>query len=127
MTKDISIKGIIIALIIALILDVISGVVAVFLFASDFTEEAILAIQNSSNLLIFALFASALSSIIGGYICAHYAKLAPYKNAAIFGGLGVAISSIFATFDPAWFDIAGFITTVPAALLGGYLHVKKNA
>jgi hypothetical protein len=85
-----------------------------------------LAIQNNSNLLVFALFASAVSSIIGGYICAHYAKSSPYKNAAIFGGLGTALSCVFATFDPMWFDVSAVITTIPAAVLGAYLHVKKN-
>lgn len=125
--KNISIKGIVIAFVIAIILDFISGVIAIPIFAGALTEEALATIQYQTNFLIYALTVSALTSVLGGYISAQYGKLAPYKNSALFGFLGVATSALLASYDPLWFDIIGFITTVPAALFGGYISVKKNA
>jgi hypothetical protein len=125
--ENISIKGIVIAMVVALLLDVIFGLAAIPIFAESMTEEALEALDSDARILFYAIIISAITSLIGGYISAQYGKLAPYKNSTIFGCLGVAISMALATYDPVWFDITGFITTIPAALLGGYISAKRNA
>ena len=125
--KNISIKGIIIAVLVAITLDIITGYLAVPIFTGSVSIEAFSALANETSVLIYALTTSLLSTILGGYICAQYGKLAPYRNSAIFGMVGVVISIFLATFEPIWFDTIGFITVIPAAMLGGYISVKRNA
>ena len=125
--NKISVKGISIAIIVTLILDTVGGVVGVLLFSESMTEEAILAIEKQTSFLLYALVIGLLTTVLGGYICAKYGKAAPYKNSIIFGFFGVAIGLMLATFDPMWFDILGFVTVIPAAVLGGYIAITKNA
>jgi len=124
--ENISFKGIIIAVVITAILDIIGGIAGVLLFAETLSEEAMLAVEKQTDFLVYALIVGLLTTVLGGYICAKFGKLAPYKNSAIFGALGVAISLILATFDTIWFDVAASIAVLPAALLGAYLVASKN-
>ena len=124
--EHISIKGIIIAIIITLILDTIGAFAGIALFAESLTEEAISDLEIQTNFLLYALVIGLLTTVIGGYVSAKYGKLAPYRNSAIFGFVGIVIGLMLATFDPMWFDIAGFVTVIPAAMLGGYFIARKN-
>jgi hypothetical protein len=125
--ENISIKGIVIAMVVASLLDVVGGVAAIPIFAESMSDVALLADVNDSQVFLYILVVSFITSIIGGHISAQYGKLAPYKNSAIFGSLGVALSIVLATYDPAWVDITGFITTIPAALIGGHISATRNA
>jgi hypothetical protein len=125
--KNISIKGIVIAVIVALILDIIGGIAGIPLFAESMTEEAILAVEKQTNFLLYSLVIGSLTTVLGGYISAKYGKLAPYKNSVIFGLIGVIIGLMLATFDPLWFDIIGFISLIPASVLGAYFIASKSA
>jgi len=125
--ENISIKGIVIAIIVTIVLDTIGGFAGIPLFAEAMTEDATLAIQKQSSFLIYALVIGLLTTVLGGYICARYGRQAPYKNAVIFGFIGVVVGLMLATFDPIWFDVVGFITVIPAAMLGGYFVASKNA
>jgi uncharacterized protein YacL len=125
--ENVSIKGLIIAIVVTLLLDTVGGIAGIPLFAEAMTEEAMLGIEKQTDFLIYALVVGLLTTFIGGYICAKYGKLAPYKNATIFGVIGVAFGLMLATFDPLWFDILGFITVIPAAMLGAHIVARKNA
>jgi len=105
--KNVSIKGLLIAIVVTLLLDTVGGVAGIPLFAKDMSDEAIMAIYKQTNFLIYALVAGLLTTFLGGYICGKYGKYAPYKNSIIFGVLGVVIGLVFVTFDPLWFDIIG--------------------
>lgn len=124
--ENVSIKGLVIAIVITLIFDMIIGVVGLTIFAGEMTEEAMLAIEKQTNFLLYALVAGILSTTLGGYVSARYGVLAPYKNSAVFGVIGVLFSLLLATFDPMWFDIFGFLTVIPAAMFGGYLVAIKK-
>lgn len=124
--ENVSIKGLGIAIVITLVFDMIIGAIGFTIFAGEMTEEAMLAMAKQTSFLLYALFAGILSTILGGYISARYGVLAPYKNSAIFGVVGVLFSLLLATFDPIWFDVVGFLTVIPAAMFGGYLVAKKN-
>lgn len=127
MTENISIKGIVIAIIVAAILDVISGIAGIIFFAESMSEEALLAVVKQTNFLLYFLVLGTFSTFFGGYICAKFGKLAPYKNAVIFGLIAVIIGLTLAEYDPLWFDIIGFISHILASLLGAYFVANKSA
>ncbi|MEH6451296.1 MAG: hypothetical protein V7765_21725 [Oleispira sp.] len=122
--KDISFKGIIIALVIAIVLDIVSGIAGAFVFMDSFknANEGL-----PTDFLVFSLIISFITTVIGGYISANIGNLAPYKNALIFAGIGMVLSMATSTFDPIWFDTIGLISLIPAAILGASLAVKKDS
>ena len=124
--ENISIKGIIIGLVVMLILDAISGIAMIFVFAEDLTPEAIEALEGTTNQLIFSLIFGNISVVVAGYIAAKFGKLAPYKNSIVIGVTGVIVGLFFINTYPMWFNILAFLTVVPAAMLGGYFIARKN-
>ena len=124
--ENVSIKGLGIAVIITLLLDTLGGIAGIQLFAEAMTEKAKLAIEKQTNFLLYALVVGSLTTLLGAFISAKYGKLAPYKNASIFGVIGVLMGLIFATFEPIWFDLVAFVTTIPLSIFGGYLVARKN-
>ena len=124
--ENISIKGIIIGLIVMVILDTISGISMVLIFAEGFTPEAIETIEGQTNPLIFSLVFGTLSVVVAAYIAAKFGKLAPYKNSIVIGVIGLIAGIFFITSFPMWFNILQFLTVIPAALLGGYFIARKN-
>lgn len=117
----------IIGIIVMSILDLIGGIAGFMLFAGSMSEDVIKALHSNTGFLLYALVLGFLTTSLGGYICAKFGKLAPYKNSAIFGAIGVIIGLFFATFDPVWFDIVSTVAVIPAAMLGGYFVAIKNA
>lgn len=124
--KNISVKGIIIALITMFLLDIISGIVMIILFAKGYSPAEIEALQGETNTLIFSLVFGNISTVIAGYIAAKFGKLAPYKNSMVIGVVGVFIGIFFISTYPLWFSILGILTAIPAAMLGGYFIARKN-
>ena len=124
--ENISIKGIIIGLIVILILDTVSGITMIFLFADGFSPEAMEALESKTNPLIFSLVFGNVSVIVAGYIAAKFGKLAPYKNSIVIGVIGILFGLFFINAYPMWFNILAFLTVVPAAMLGGYFIARKN-
>ena len=123
--ENISIKGLVIALIVAVALDLVGGMLAIPLFATEFTEEGIDLLFQQNNVLLYALAVGTFSTFIGGLICAKFGDLAPVKNAMIFSAIGVVSSLAMATYDPAWLDIVGCLLIIPAAILGAKIGIKK--
>lgn len=111
-------------MVIAIILDIVSGIAGAFLFIDSF-ENANAGLPT--DFLVFSLIISFITTVIGGYISANIGSLAPYKNALFFAGAGIIIGLSTATFDPIWFDTIGFISLIPAAMLGAKLVVKKDS
>jgi hypothetical protein len=124
--EDVSIKGLVIAIIVALLLNTLGGVAGVSLFAEAMTQESVLAIEKQTHFLFFAFVVGLFATFAGGYISAKFGKLAPYRNATIFGVIGAVLGLMLATFDPLWFDFLGIILVVPVAILGGYVVARKN-
>ena len=98
----------------------------IFLFSKDLSEEALILVAQRQNFLLWSLFIGTFSTVIGGFIAAKIGKLAPYKNAAVIGVLGVVIGVILGGETPLWFDVTAFLTVIPAALLGGYFVARKT-
>ncbi len=127
MLNEISIKGLILAMLASLALAALGGVVGVTVFAESMTVKALHAIDKQANFLIFSAIVGALATILGGYISAKYGKEAVYRNAFSFGLLSLVLGLLVAEYDPVWIDILGFISVIPLSMLGGYVFVRKSA
>tara|TARA_R110001599_G_scaffold352201_1_gene586273 strand:+ start:160 stop:540 length:381 start_codon:yes stop_codon:yes gene_type:complete len=125
--SNISIKGIILGVIAILVIDIISGIAMIPIFASNMSEESIEKIFLETGPLIYSLILGTLSTVIGGFIAANIGRQAAYKNAAILGVIGLFFGVLMSEGLPLWFNIIGFVTVIPASLIGGYFAIRKNA
>ncbi len=116
--KGICFKGIFWGIIAIAIIDILGAISGIFLFVPDLSETAI---NQNQNFLLWGLTIGTLATVIGGFIAARYARTAPYTHAAIIGLLGILSGLLNLGKAPFWFDLAGFLTVIPAALLGGFL------
>ena len=132
--KKISIKGIVLGVIATIGLDTVAGVVLVLifgghLFKSGITnqqlEEAMTVVAQGNNFLISSLIIGTLTTVLGGYIAARVARKEVYLNSGIVGLFGIFSGVFLAGGYPIWFNVAAFLTVVPAALTGGHLAKSK--
>jgi len=126
------------AMIISLALDVVGGVVLVGMFGSVFggriesnmtpeqVEAAIRQITGTTEFLMTSLVYGMGTTLIGGYIAARLARSHPYFNALAVGVAGIVISLLLADDTPWWFDLLGFVMTLPVAVAGGHLFVRSK-
>jgi len=126
----ISIKGVILATVVAIIMDIIAGIVMMAILGSHsfkvgMTEqqmhEAILAVTFSTDFLLGSVIFGTLSTIVGGYIAAQVAQNNYYMNAAVIGVLGIVLNALTTTDYPIWFNSLNILLALPAALMGGHL------
>ena len=134
-----SLKGIILAILLMLMLDTISGVALMGVMGSHVFQEgltdqqmneAIAALTHNRDFLLWSLILGTLSTIVAGYVAARIAKREHYLNAGIVGVLGIVMGLIFSKDYPLWFNVLGFLLVLPAALLGGYFakaRIEHNA
>ena len=125
--KKISIKGILLGCLAVVVIDLISGVAIALMLVEDFSEEAFSALETQTNYLLFGLIIGTLSVVVGGYIAAKISKTSPYLNSAFIALIGIVIGLLIGSGEPLWFDVAGYASIIPAALLGGHLaSIKKT-
>lgn len=131
----INFKGIILAALFVLILDTISGIVMIVFMGGGSLQEgmtaeqmsdAIAAVTLGTNFLFGSLVLGSLSTIAGGYVAARIAKKEFYLNAGAIGVLGIIFGVLLASNYPFWFNVLGFLSALPAALLGGHLARSRN-
>ena len=131
----VSFKGIVLAALVVLVLDTIAGLgMAVFMGDSSLlegndqqTKDAIEALTLSTNFLLGSVIFGTLATIVGGYVAGRIGKTAPYLNAGIIGVLGIVFGLLLNKDYPLWFNVAGFVSVLPAALLGGHLARSRVA
>src|SRR5271166_328448 len=102
----ISIKGVILAIVVVFILDIITGIVMMAILGSHSVKagmtkqqmhEAVVAVTLSTGFLLGSVIFGTLSTILGGYIAAQVAKSNYYMNAAVIGVLGIVLNALTAT------------------------------
>jgi hypothetical protein len=134
--KRISIKGIALGAIATIILDLIVAVVLMIIFGGHVFKsgmpaqqmaEALTAVARGNDFLIASLILGTLTTVVGGYIAARIAKKEIYLNSGIVGIIGMVLGVFLGGQSPMWFNAAGFLTTVPAALAGGYLAKLRQS
>jgi hypothetical protein len=62
-----------------------------------------------------------LATVLGGYVAARTAEVAPLLNAACVGVFDIVLGIFFIGESPLWFSLIGLLLTMPAAVAGGVL------
>jgi hypothetical protein len=132
---NISLKGIILAIMLVVALDTISGIAIMPIFFggdaldAEMTEQerndAITAVTLTTNFLLTSLIRGVLSIMVGGYVAVRIAKKEPYLNAGAFGAAGIILKVLFLKTLPLWFNVSSLLLVLPAALLGGQLAKSR--
>ena len=131
--RGISFKAVLIATVAVFGLDIFVGSVLVGIFSEGFSPEmteqemdALFAglLENGAYMFWSAVLGT-LTTIVGGYIAARKAGSLPYKNAFAFGLLGILIGSFMMGDLPTWYNVLWVVTTLPAALCGGYIAKRQ--
>lgn len=92
----------------------------------DFSNT-IVAPTERNHVVLVLLAIGAITTMIGGYIAARIARKNIYLNAGAVGAIGVIMGILGRGNNPAWFDMIGLVTIIPAALLGGLLAEKHKS
>lgn len=129
---NISLRAVILASLAVFGIDIVWNFLLISLFGgptfgSGMSEEqmrrAFQVLYQDARYLTFALIFGTASTVLGGYLAARLARAVPYFNALAFGLLGLLVNMLASADVPTWFEIIGFGSTLPAALLGG--HIAK--
>jgi hypothetical protein len=135
--KRFNTKAILIGTLTMLVLDLLSGVVSFIVFSGDAlsagaTQADITAvakiIEQDTAYLLFSLLIGTLSTVTGAYVAARLAKNLPLFNACAVGVLGLLAGVLLGaqSESPWWFNTLGYLFTVPAALVGGWLARRDS-
>jgi hypothetical protein len=130
--KRFNIKAVALGTLAMLALDLLTGIVLFMLFSGDSlsagaTQDEIVAvakvIEQDSGFLLLGLLLGTLSMVLGAYLAARLAKHLPLFNACAVGVLGIAAGFVLGGSgeSPWWFNAIGYLSTIPAALVGGWL------
>lgn len=84
-------------------------------------EAAVQALQQNGRFLLTSLVVGLGFSALGGYVAARTAKHDLYLHAGLVGVAGLLFGLVAGGGGPFWFNVAGFLLVIPAALYGGYL------
>lgn len=105
----------------------VSTFYSIFLFISGVPlYQLIERIPSSGFVVDMGVFSEFFATMLGGYTAARIAKHSELKHALAVGILleSVAIMDTYITphYFPMWYSIIWLSTTIPAAVLGGYLR-----
>ena len=102
------------------------GIWYVMTSGSQSLEQMLEGMSTSALILSLSLAIGLLGTALGGYVAGLVAKAHQLLNASCVGILGI-VFSLFFTGYPTWFNVAGYTLTIPAAMLGGKLSIRKES
>lgn len=88
-------------------------------------EEAMQAATQHGGFLVTSLIVGLGFSALGGYVAARVAKKELYLNAGLVGVFSLLVGLFTGGQGPIWFNIAGYLLVIPAALYGGYFADRR--
>lgn len=98
----------------------------------DLSEEAIKKLLASPEHLLILGIIGVLCTVLGGYISGRLAKDVEVKHGTLVGLVSlvlVALQEVMLVESspvPQWYEVVGYLVTVPAAALGGYLAQRQR-
>jgi hypothetical protein len=134
--RNISIKAVLSGSALGFLLDLLCGAVLTFVFGAaafgpGVTEaEARQALQVASHepsFLLASLVLGSITTVVAGFAGALLARRLPYMNSAAVGVVGLAVGAFLADGTlPLWFNVLGFASVLPMALVGGHLAKRRQ-
>ena len=131
--KKISIKGIILGCLVdwaislgaGLAIGIVTAIVSII--RNGIPENPEIFAKNIMTPTIYglALVVGSLGTFIGGFVTGKIAKRSELLNAGLMGLLSL-LSAIPFMNGPLVYDAVGYGLTIPLAIMGGYLALKKN-
>jgi hypothetical protein len=126
-------KAIIVAMLLSLALDVVGSIALVAGFGLELTEQmtpeqtqaAIEAVTSTQGFLFASLLYGTATTVFGGFVAARLARSHPYFNAMAIGVLGIVLGLLLGGDAPFWFEAIGFLMSVPAAVFGGRIALRR--
>jgi len=114
-------------LVIMLALDLLTGFAVLVLWPGDTRTSAdVAAIAAQPAYMLVAFVLGTMTTAVGGGVCARLAPTLPYWNAAAFGVLSVAVGLFLSdSTQPAWYTALGTLVTLPAALYGAQVGLRR--
>lgn len=88
-------------------------------------EEMVKAATQSGGFLLTSLIVGLGFSALGGYVAARVAKKELYLNAGLVGVFSLLVGLLSGSQGPIWFNVAGYLLVIPAALYGGYFADRQ--
>lgn len=121
-------RAIAVGLVTTLALDLVSGLVVLLLWpGAAWTAADIEAMATQPAYLAVAFLLGTLTTVVGGGVCARLAPVLPYWNAAAFGVVCIAVGLLLSdSTQPAWFTAMAIVVTIPAALYGAQMSLKRS-
>lgn len=137
LNKAFNLKAIAFGTALVFALDSLTGIFLFLAFGGDqisagATQEEIRTVadrvQQMDGYLLCSLVIGTLTTVLGGYATGRIAKQLPLLNACAVGVIGIGLGLILGSpgESPWWFNTIGYLTNVPAAIVGGYLARRKN-
>jgi len=112
----------------------VASVLLLLLFAHDLVtpdmppEEADAVMQEllaRGDFLLASLAIGLACSTLGGYVAARTAGKDLYLHAGLVGIASLLLGLFTGASGPFWFNVAGYVLVLPAALYGGYLADRR--
>lgn len=123
-----SVRALAVGLVTMLALDLMTGIAVLVLWPGDTStsaDVAALAAQPAYLAMTFVL--GTLTTAVGGGVCARLAPTLPYWNAAAFGVLSVVVGLLLSDLtQPLWFTVMAILVTIPAAVYGAHVGLKRR-
>lgn len=132
-----NIRAVFVGSLLMLAVDILSSILLFSVFGGDAltagaTQDEITAVakivEQNDGYLWAGVLLGTFSTVMGGYIAARMAKHLPLFNAFAVGVVGITAAVLLAdgsSESPAWFSFFGYISTLPAAILGGWLARRE--
>ena len=133
-----NIRAVVVGSLLMLALDILSSILLFSVFGGDAlssgaTQEEITAVSNivaqNDGYLLAGMFLGSFSTVLGAYIAARIANNLPLFIALAVGVVGIVVAALLgdgSNESPMWFSAFGYISTVPMALVGGWLARRES-
>jgi hypothetical protein len=99
--------------------------------SEEAAQEAFQKMLSSPEALLTMFLIGLLGTVLGGYVAGRTAKTEETKHGALVGAVSLVVGLLHsgATGEsavPYWYELLGYIVTIPAGALGGSLALSRN-
>ena len=127
-------KAVAVGFLLTLGLDILTGIVLLFLHGDEVTvagrsseqvSQDLANVTGSTSFLLVSIVLGSFTTMVGGCVTARMAKRYPYFNGLAVGVLGALFGLVFWAENPMWFNLFALVTVIPTALLGAHIGARN--